>query len=171
MRRVCAWCGKDLDEAAGPGREAQEVITHGVCRDCAHHLFAQIGMPLLEYLDGLEAPIVVVDGEGTVQTANEHARALVQKDLPAIEGFRGGDVFECAYASLPEGCGHTVHCSGCTIRQTVMNTFRTGQSTLRTPAYLNRETPDGVQQTQLLISTERVEDVVLLRIDAVGDES
>ena len=127
-------------------------------------------MPLLEYLDGLGIPIVVVDGEGTVQTANEQARALLQKDPHEIEGFKGGDVFECAYASLPEGCGHTVHCSGCTIRQTVMTAFRTGQSCLRTPAYLSRETPDGIQQIELLISTERVEGVVLLRIDAVGGQ-
>jgi hypothetical protein len=83
----------------------------------------------------------------------------------------GGDVFECAYARLPGGCGRTAHCSGCTIRQTVMDTVRTGQGHLRAPAYLNRATPDGVQRIPLTISTERVGDFVLLRIDAVEDSS
>ena len=52
-----------------------------------------------------------------------------------------------------------------------MNTFYTGESALRTPAYLRLETGDDVQQIQLLISTERVADCVLLRIDAIGDQA
>ena len=168
MRQICAWCGKDLGEPER-GQGEQEVITHGICKDCAYHLFAQTGMPLLEYLDGLGVPVVVVDAEGTVKTANEQARTLLQKDLSKIEGYKGGDVFECPYAKLPEGCGDTIHCSGCTIRRTVMNTFQTGQSCQRVPADLNHETPDGVEEVPLLISTEKVRDVVLLRIDAAGD--
>jgi hypothetical protein len=170
MKRICAWCGEDLGEAES-GQQEQWVITHGICRNCAYHLFAQTGMPLLEYLDGLGVSIVVVDAQGVVQTANEPARALLQKDLPEIEGYKGGDVFECQYAKLPEGCGHTVHCSGCAIRRTVMSTFHTGQNRSRVPACLNREASDGIHETQFLISTEKVGDVVLLRIDAVVDTS
>lgn len=168
MKQICAWCGKDLGKTEA-GQEEQEVITHGICKDCAYHLFAQAGMPLLEYLDGLGVPVVVVDDEGTVKTANEQARTLLQKDLSEIEGYKGGDVFECPYAKLPEGCGRTVHCSGCAIRQTVTNTFQTGQSCQSVPADLNHEAGEGIAQTRLLISTQKVRDVVLLRIDAADD--
>jgi hypothetical protein len=166
MRRICAWCSKDLGEIVS-ALDAQDVISHGLCQDCEYHLFAQMGMPLEEYLDGLRAPIVVVDPTGALQTANKQARTLLQKELPDIEGLQAGDVFECAYAIQPEGCGNTIHCSGCTIRMTVMETFRTGQSCLKVPAYLNRQMSDGVERVHFLISTEKVADLVLLRIDAV----
>ena len=93
---------------------------------------------------------------------------FLQKELPHIEGFKGGDVFECAYAKLPEGCGETNHCDGCSIRKTVMDTFQTGKSHLKTPAYLFHGIPDNNDEIRFLISTEKVKDVVLLRIDEVG---
>ena len=169
MKKVCAWCGADLEEVDS-APFAQDIISHGLCANCAYHLFAQMGMPLKRYIDGLGAPVVVVDANGIVKTGNLQACELVQKDLASIEGYRGGDVFECAYASLPGGCGQTVHCSGCTIRRTVMYTFDTGQSCLNRPAYLNRTAADGVEKLELFISTEKVGEVVLLRIDAVGGQ-
>ena len=84
-----------------------------------------------------------------------------------IEDHKGGEVFECAYAGLPGGCGRTVHCDGCTIRINVMDTHRTGQSRLRVPAYLFRGKPDDSEKTDYFISTEKVGKVVLLRIDTV----
>jgi PAS domain-containing protein len=129
-----------------------------------------MGLPLREYLDGLTAPIVVVDGDGRVTTANRQARTFLRKDLPEIEGYRGGEVFECEHARLPEGCGQTVHCSGCTIRMAVMDTLRTGVSRLRAPACLDCHTGNGVQRVEFLISTEKAGDVVLLRIDEVVGE-
>ena len=74
---------------------------------------------------------------------------------------------ECAYAKLPEGCGNTKHCVACTIRNNVMATFETGRSLRQVPAFLNRIERYGVHQIRFLISTERVEEVVLLRIDEV----
>ena len=101
----------------------------------------------------------------SVTSANKQAQSLLQKELPDIEGFKGGEVFECAYASLPGGCGNTVHCDGCTIRNTVMDTFQTEMCHLNKPAYLIRGIRDKIQEFQYLISTEKVKDVVLLRID------
>jgi len=167
VRRVCAWCEKELGWSESPPG-FQNAVTHGMCEECAYHLFAQIGMPLRKYLDGLGAPVLVMNPDGSVKTVNSQATELVQKELSEIEGNLGGDVFECAYASLPGGCGQTVHCSGCTIRKTVMETFETGQSRLRVPAYLNRESSGEAEQIRFLISTEKVADIVLLRVDEVG---
>jgi PAS domain-containing protein len=169
MRRSCAWCGKELGGPASD-RQADQIISHGLCERCAHHLHAQMGLPLLEYLDGLGAPIVVVDADVTVRMANQRACALLKRDLSMVQGKKGGEVFECAYALLPGGCGYTMHCSGCAIRRAVTETYRTGRSCLRVPACLHPDTPGAEREVELLISTEKVGEVVLLRIDEVDGE-
>ena len=172
MTRVCAWCSKNMG-TVDSGIHSEAVITHGVCRDCVNkffgvEVFAERGVGLEVFLDSLAAPVVVVDSTVTVKTANRQARVLLQKDLPAIEGYQGGNVFECAHARLPGGCGNTIHCSGCAVRGTVTDTFQSGRSHLKVPAYLKSGTPDDCQEVHLLISTEKVGEVVLLRIDEVG---
>jgi hypothetical protein len=166
MRRVCAWCGKTLGTVFSDVH-SDAFITHGICDECAFHLHAQVGMPLRDFLDGLGVPVLLLDSDGNVKTANKAVRQFLKKDLLQIEGYKGGNVFECTHATLPGGCGKTVHCSGCTIRRTVMDTLNSGKSHEKAPASLNRETPDGSQALRLLISTEKVQDVVLLRIDEI----
>jgi PAS domain-containing protein len=164
MKRICAWCRKELhgiDSQAGAGN----VITHGICKNCRDNIMFQLGVELESFLNSLNVPIVLVNQEGTVVTVNNQAKAMLRKDLPEIKGYRGGEVFECAYARLPEGCGNTLHCSGCTIRRTVMQTYETGKGFLRVPAALNKNTPEEPVKMNLLISTEKLTDLVLLRID------
>jgi len=168
MKRVCAWCGKDLG-VVETDFDSQHAVSHGICEQCAFHLVAQLGMPLQEYLDGLEVPVLVVDDDVNVKTANRQARELLQKELPAIEGYKGGDVFECDYSRLPEGCGKTVHCSACAIRGTVTDTFKTGMTHVSVPACLHRIAGEENQEISLLISTELVNGVVFLRVDRVCD--
>ena len=145
MKRVCAWCRKELgrvDWQAG----SENVITHGICGSCRDNVLFQMGVELGVFLDSLKLPIVVVNRGGTIVTGNDQARTVLQKGLPEIEGYKGGEVFECAYARLPDGCGNTMHCSGCTIRRTVMETHGTGRSFLRVPATLNRNTPQRIRR-------------------------
>ena len=125
-------------------------------------------MPLREYLDHLEAPVLVVNGDGVVKTANKVAQDLLQKDLSEIEGYLGGKVFECVHSTEPGGCGETIHCSGCAIRRTVMETLNTGNNQLRVPASLDCKTHTGVCGIHYLISTEKLGEVVLLRVDEVN---
>jgi len=167
MKRVCAWCKKEISRVDSQ-KHSENAITHGICGSCRDNLLFQMGVELDVFLDSLKLPIVVVDREGSIVTANHQARTLLRKRLPEIEGYRGGEVFECAYARLPEGCGNTTHCSGCTIRKTVMETHGTGRSLLRVPARLNRNDPQDPEKIRLLISTERLSDLVLLRIDKMG---
>ena len=46
-----------------------------------------------------------------------------------------------------------------------METHGTGRSLLRVPATLYRNTPEDPEKIKLLISTERLADLILLRID------
>lgn len=164
MKRVCAWCKEELGRVHSQ-EGSENVITHSICGNCRDNILFQMGVELGVFLDSLKLPIVVVNGEGTIVTGNDQARKLLRKGLAEIEGYKGGEVFECSYARLPDGCGNTVHCSGCTIRRTVMETHGTGRSFLRIPATLNRNTLQDSEKINLLISTERLADLVLLRID------
>ena len=167
MKRVCAWCGKELGSIEAQKHPAN-AVTHGICLSCRDNLIFQMGVDLGVFLDSLKLPVVMIDMQGAVVTGNKKARTMLQKELPQIEGNPGGEVFECAYARLPEGCGNTVHCSGCTIRRTVMETFETGKSLLRVPATLNQNSPVAPEKINLLISTEKFADFVLLRVDEMN---
>lgn len=163
MSDICAWCRNPL---APDDRSPEDILTHCVCRDCRKDLFAtREPVPLQEYLDRLAVPILVLQGDGGIVTANHAACDDLGIDPRSIDGRLGGDALECINARLPGGCGKTEHCRTCTIRNTVTDTYRTSQSHYRVPAYADRETPDGVRRTSFLISTEKLGDLVVLRID------
>lgn len=71
------------------------------------------------------------------------------------------------HSKLPEGCGQTIHCKSCTIRNSVMDTLNTGISHTNVPAYLDKSLS---KKTKYLITTEKAGDAVLLRIDELSDE-
>lgn len=160
---TCTMCQKPTP----PTALAQRPIS-GVCDECLFHLQAQSGMPLLDFLNGLEAPVLLVDGDVVGTGANDRLLALLGKKPEHVKGYRGGDVFECQHAALPGGCGRTVHCSGCAIRRAVTETFITGNSLKQVPAYLHRGGPQNPLRLGMRISTEKLWNVVLLRIDYLG---
>ena len=168
MKVICAWCRQELETdhqiAGDPGSE----ISHGICPSCKDYFLSGRRPTLDEFLNRLAVPVLVVDAQGVILLANQHALDILGKDLNKVQGYKGGDAMECGYARLPGGCGKTEHCKACTIRNSVMETSNTGQSLLRVPAYLNRRTDDGTVRIKFLISTQKVDDMVLLRIDQVG---
>lgn len=170
MKKVCAWCRTEL-ESISVDCEQKFPITHGICETCAGNLLAQMGRPLLDFLDSLEVPVLLIESGPLVCTGNRQARELLGKQLSQIEGHRGGEVIECAYAKLPEGCGNTVHCKSCTIRLTVLETFATGRSFVRIPAYPDIQTMSGTKTMRFLITTEKAGDFVLLQVDEARSAS
>ena len=167
MKVICAWCRQEVEPGPHHAGE-QEKVSHGVCQSCADYFLSSKRPTLDEFLDRLAVPVLVVDSEGDILLANQHALGVLGKDLDSVQGYKGGDAMECAYARLPGGCGKTVHCKACTIRNNVMETFNTGRSLQRVPAYLNRWVGNEKIRIELLISTEKVDDTVLLRIDQIG---
>lgn len=165
---VCCGCGLHLGEKPCES-SVDGARSHGLCVSCAHHFFAQVGMPLTQYLNGISVPVVTVSPEGTIGAANRKALEILGKTPDQVQGFRGGEVFECEYARLPEGCGDTVHCSGCTIRMTVMDTIRTGKNHRRVPAYLSQYADGGSRRIALFISTETRGGIVFLHVEEMRD--
>jgi hypothetical protein len=171
IRRVCCMCRSEMGSPLEP--DVSEVRTsHGICRNCLDEYMAGTDKTMDDFLDSVPAPVFVVDGSGRVVTANTLAQETVSKDLAQIKGRLGGEVFRCHYASLPGGCGETLHCQSCVIRNTVMMTFETGKPCIRVPACQDLDTIEGPRRIRFLISTEKAGDAVLLLIDdAQPDES
>ena len=102
-----------------------------------------------------------------VCSLNDRAAEMVGKNIGQAKGLQGGDVFECKYAKLPGGCGKTIHCSGCTIRNTVTDTLQTGNSHSQVPATLNTYQQGESVDVEFLISTEKVNNVVFLKVEPI----
>jgi PAS domain-containing protein len=168
MKVICAWCHQELEADPQHAGDRGTEISHGICPSCKDYFLSSRRPTMDQFLDRLAVPVLVVDPQGGILFANKHALELLGKDLEGVRGYRGGDAMECGYARLPGGCGKTEHCKACTIRNSVMETFSTGRSLLHVPAYLNRRTDDGTARIRFLISTQKVEDTVLLRVDQVG---
>jgi len=136
---VCAYCRKTIsDDRSGGACD----VSHGMCRSCAD-LYERLwnGMPLSEYLDTLDQPVIVVNGDGCVMGANQKLAHVLGRERADLRGLMGGEAFACVHSLLPEGCGKTVHCRECTIRRTVEKVAKTGRPVEKVPAYL--DTKDG----------------------------
>jgi transcriptional regulator with PAS, ATPase and Fis domain len=165
MKAVCAWCNKVLKEID----DGDDVITHGMCKACAESFTSKLGQSLTQFLNRLDAPVVLVNSNAEVITCNDQASALLDKERRDIDGYLAGDVIECAHARLLKGCGNTIHCKACTLRLSVDETYKTGKSIENREALMNQATPDGENKVAFLISTQKVNDYVLLRIDDVRE--
>jgi hypothetical protein len=114
---------------------------------------------LQHFIDTFEFPVIVLDDSLRPVAVNRQGGYIC---TPIQPDSTLGEVVQCAHSRLPERCGHTVHCSGCTIRKTVTETAQTGQSFTQVPAKLTRMTADA----DLLITTIRTDtSVVLLKIE------
>lgn len=140
-------------------------VTHGICSHCALEVTSGVPRTAGEILDLIGEPVFLIDDNGVVQGANRAASEMLNKELPGIKGQLGGDVFECSYARQPEGCGRTVHCKTCAIRNIVMDTLHSGHGFDKVPAFQSIDTEDGPVTMRFVITTEKVGEQVLLRID------
>lgn len=156
---VCAWCTKTLD----PGDPSR--LSHGMCEECKT-FFSSRAEPtrLADFIGQFDFPVLVLDPSGVAVEANERAQEFVHKSAFEILGQLKGDILECAHARLPQGCGRTIHCEACTIRSSVLETYRSGRPLADVDAYQDLETPEGTRRVPLKISTVRRGDCVLMKI-------
>lgn len=162
MKRICAWCQKEMGDASAN----HHGITHGICQECARILFnvGPSGESIASFLNALAVPVLAIDQMCRVAVINDCFRETFDFPSGKAVGAAPGDIFQCDYALTPEGCGNTIHCSGCTIRRSILDSFETGAINYRVPAVLRH----GDTDVGLFITTERVGEVVFLRVDEVG---
>lgn len=146
-----------------------ERVSHGMCKECFHYYQKQYsGLSLDEFLGLFEVPILMVNEDGRIVAANKQAQTMTGKSQEEVFGLLGGEVMECVYARLPEGCGETVHCAACSIRITVMATMESGEPQMHVPVKL-RQAENEIPMT---ISTEKIGSFVRITIEnirGIGD--
>jgi hypothetical protein len=63
MRKICAWCKKDMGNAPS-GNNTDGIVSHGICEECVDRIFAQQqeGVPPL-FFDNFGMPMEIIDAE------------------------------------------------------------------------------------------------------------
>ena len=77
------------------------------------------------------APLIMLllDSERRVRKVNRYSTEFIGVSGESVKGQRGGEVLKCIhYLDHPDGCGFGPSCEECTIRNTIQETVRTGQS-------------------------------------------
>jgi PAS domain-containing protein len=140
-------------------------VSHGMCKECLDYYQSQInGLSIDKFLDRFEVPVLIVNEDGRIVAANKIAETMTGKSQSEVFGLLGGEVMECAYARLPEGCGGTVHCEACTIRNAVMAAMEKGESQMHVPVKLRQED----KEIAMVISTEKIGSLVRIVIENVN---
>jgi hypothetical protein len=169
VKRICAWCSRDMGDVHTA--QPENAISHGICRDCLDNLTFQGGVTIQTYIDSISIPIIVLAiqrGRAIVRAVNKRASLTLRKQPEEMVQHLAGNVFECAYARHPEGCGGTVHCSACAIRKSVLRTFETGEPQRMVPAVLRHEQNGMPPQIVMHITTVKAHDMVMLRIESMA---
>ncbi len=140
--------------------------SHGTREPCAKHYIRQReGLNMGEYLNTFQYPVLLMNDEGRVLASNQEMADFLGKSDRETFGMSGGTVMKCVYAQLPEGCGQTIHCKACGIRNTVTRTFESGEPIIRNRVFIDRE--DG--RAHFLISTCKRSETVQVVIEKAPD--
>lgn len=166
MQQICMWCNSELDPAQTQ-QKTMQLITNGLCPTCASDILKQNNNSIpMKFLDSIDAPILLMQGNPRqVVSANKKACALFGKDLSRIEQHRGGVVFDCIHSFTEAGCGKDINCENCKIKKAVVETFTTGASFSGVSTVLKIKKHDEINAYNMRVTTEKVGDYALLRID------
>jgi hypothetical protein len=171
LKRVCAWCRNEIPEPQPPGgppsgdADEEGPVSHGICLACADKLFADQAVSLQSIIDRLPIPVLVVDSDVTVSLLNKQAQAVLGATPEQAVDRKGGELFDCVYSHLPDGCGRTIHCSGCALRRAVTTTYETGEPQVFIPASLKRNDPDDPSSVSLRVTTIKRDNLVMVKLD------
>lgn len=167
MRSLCAWCGTPLNLESAT--QDDRPITHGICPRCLAKVLSGYPVPLDDFLGFFDAGVMILDESGRAVSANGTACSLFRKELAEVRGAAKGVLFGCAYAHEESGCGHSSHCSKCTLRQVVDRCLHMGENKAACSILLQKDLGEGLQTCRVVISVERIGAGVMLRIDSVHE--
>ena len=108
MKQFCMYCGCYLISVEAPP-VAPTHISHSICPTCLPTLLRLKGRPLSDFLDTNPGPIIVVDAESRVPRSIHWDCSRYPRTSPRSKVSFGGEVFECKYTKLREGCGQTLN--------------------------------------------------------------
>lgn len=101
--------------------------------------------------------MLLLDGDRRVRRVNALACSFTGSPISDMLGRRSGEALRCIHAiDIPEGCGFGPYCRECTVRQTILDTFDTGQSHHQVETTLPITVQGKEQNIQFLLSTTKV---------------
>ena len=80
------------------------------------------------FFDRVPLPMIIVDRDRRVCRMNRAAAVMSNRSESAAIGLRGGEILRCVNVfDDPGGCGYSDACASCVVRNTVLDTFRSGR--------------------------------------------
>lgn len=158
MKLVCAWCNSLISERG----DASEEVSHGICKDCASGMMSEPSGLIRTFLDQLDYPVILIDSENKMYLENQQFKDMLGKTSLEIEGKRPGEIFNCKHWRESGSCGSTPHCKDCIINKSVRETFQTGKSILDVEVSLVTVDGDKTSEVDIHISTQKVDNYVLM---------
>jgi len=161
MAISCKVCGK---QAVPDSQVARGGITQGICEACV--LKVSFAEDNSAFLESINAPVLLMQGNPRqVVTANRRSLELFEKGLHDVEGHRGGQVFNCSHSFTEAGCGKDINCEHCPIKNAIVETFTTANPHDGVSTELPIRKTNGTKAYVLQVSTEKVGELALVRID------
>ena len=134
------------------------ILSPGLCDECTASLSGS--------LESIDAPVLLMQGNPRqVVTANRQALTLFGKELEAVAGHRGGQVFDCVHSFTEAGCGKDQNCEGCSIKDAIVDTFTTGSPHQGVAATLQLKKDGATESRVVQVSTEKIGELALVRIE------
>jgi PAS domain-containing protein len=99
MKRICAWCKKELQPGHVDG-VSDGLITHGICDKCAENLHSSPRSTARNFLETLDEPVFLVNRDAKFIATNHKARDVVGKDASEIEDHLCGEVLSAPIHSF-----------------------------------------------------------------------
>ncbi|MHA2180278.1 MAG: PAS domain S-box protein, partial [Promethearchaeota archaeon] len=118
--------------------------------------------------------LLLVDSERKVRKINKYALKFTDRQEEEVFGIHGGEALRCLYSiEDPGGCGFSEYCQDCTIRNTVLDTFKIKIPKINVEATLYLLPGGDTDKVHLLLSTIPLnfdgEDLVLISLIDISD--
>ncbi len=124
--------------------------------------------------DHIPLTMILVNTGGKIENINRAASIKLGKEKKDCVDLLGGELFGCMNSLKEEGCGKNRECSECTVRNSVMHTFETGENIYKKESELEIMINDRSATLHLLISTISIkqdnESMVLLIADDITEQ-
>jgi hypothetical protein len=172
MKVICAWCKKEITTLLEKANLKVDnfPVSHGICDKCSKKVLGDNFKTVKEFLDGFQQQIMLVDNLNNSIVTNEAARKASGIQIYLNDSFKCGQIIGCLHAEEPQGCGATVHCSSCVIRKCILHTDKSGEPCIEV-ACPDEQFHKGDVHVVHQISTEKVGNRILLKIDPIQDET
>lgn len=126
MVNSCIWCTNQIEEN---DRENISNLELNICSNC-ETVLNMVQVPIDQMIESYKLPIVIINHEHTVISANQAANRLLKKFilLPSDQNIKIGNLLRCPNAEMEEGCGKTSQCGSCQIRHAIQDTITSRKS-------------------------------------------